>query len=256
VLVADLLLDPDDIDPLVDAVGRRFGSADRKLLLAQVARESIAAIVTTAVELWADQRCVVDLSAANVVLRAGDDRVEIEVCDPTRSVGSEAEMLDHLVDQVIGYPVEAGAVPPGQPGSVAAVAAIVATVRRLVRSGDRHLWGTAALAVVSTLARLRHALGEQADRDRVAVLGTRPDLARTLELVTVGEDDVPTFALRRTCCLLLKLPGGPQCGTCSLGDRDVQIARIADWHRASSLGRQGCDGAGGAPGTSSNTWSA
>jgi hypothetical protein len=38
-----------------------------------------------------------------------------------------------------------------------------------------------------------------------------------------------TFAVRRTCCLLLKLPAGHQCGTCSLRDRDACIARMTSW---------------------------
>lgn len=249
--VADLLVDDAAMEPLVAAACRRFRSDDRGLVVAQVARESISALATVAVELWGRQRRLFDLSAANVALRPGEVAVIAGLRQPALwvlpddpmadrddvTVIDGAEMFDHLIDQAIGYPVPAGAVPPGQPGSIAAVAAIVASVRRTVRCGDRHLWGTAALAVGSTLARVSHTLGRRADEDREAIFATRPDLFRTVELCTVddgpgqGPDGEITFALRRTCCLLFKLPDGSQCGSCSLRPREPAISSTADWHR-------------------------
>jgi hypothetical protein len=275
---ADLLIDPSRLDPLVDAGCGRFRSDDRPLVVAQLARESVAALVTVAVDLWVRQRRLLDLSAANVVLRAGPKAVvaglrrpNVVVLADDPMVGQddvevigEDQMFDRLVDQSVGYPVPAGAVPPGGPASIAAVAAIIATVRQVVRCGERHLWGTAALAAASTAARLSHTLGPRADQDLAALLATRPDLDRTIELVTVDDDspyDGPdsdiTFALRRTCCLLYKLPDRSQCATCSLRDRECQIAELSDWYRNQRRrlrdGRDyGWDGDGGAPGTSSS----
>lgn len=250
--VADLLVDPDRLERLVETAGRRFRSDDRALVVAQVARESVAALTTVAVDLWARQRRLFDLSSANVLLRAGGEAVvpglrraalATLVEDPLAErpgvqVVSEAELFDRLVDQSLGYPVPAGETPPGRPASIAAVSAIIAAVRRVVRCGDRHLWGSAALAAANALVTASHTVGPRADQDRLELLGARPDLARTIELVTVDDelDDGRcgeiTFARRRTCCLLFKLPDNRQCSTCSLGDRATQLAGLSTWYRS------------------------
>lgn len=245
--VDELLADPAWLDPLLEGTRRRFRSDDRALLCAQIARESVSILVTAAVHLWAGQRRLLDLSAANVAVREGEERLEAGVRhlraavlpgdplagQPGVDVVDEEVLFGRLVDQVIGHPVRAGAVPPGPPDRVAAVAAVIATIRRAVRCGDRHLWGTAALAAGSALASVSHTVGERADRDRAALFAARPDLARTVELVTV-DDTVGgevTFPLRRTCCLLYKLPDRTQCGTCSLRDHDFCVTWTADYHR-------------------------
>jgi hypothetical protein len=265
-----LLDEPAAIGVLVRAAGpRRFGSDDWGLVVAQVAREAIAALVNAGVHAWAAQRRVVDLTAANVLLREGPAGIEAGLrrpdvavlpTDPLLAAGpgpaagavegvegvgpvevaEVAEVADddklfrRFLDRTLGDPVPIGALPGGPADRVAAVAALVATVRHTVRTGHRHLWGTAALAAAGTFTRLAAAGHTGADRDRARLLAARPDLARTIELVTVADPcdaaggDV-TFAVRRTCCLLLKLPAGRQCGTCSLRDRDACIAGVASW---------------------------
>lgn len=284
-----LLRDPWTIAPLVAASGAaRFRSDDWALVVAQVAREAIQVLVTGAVELWTRRRRLLAMTAADVALREGAERTEVGlrrirlaaleddplaplapgqhgepgVDDAVVEVVTEGEMLRRLCDRVIGPSVPLGTTPPGTADEVAAVAAIVATVRRTVRSGQRHLWGTAGLAVGSALASASHAVGERADRDRAALFAARRDLARTVSLTTVDDamGGTVTFALRRTCCLLLKLPDGLQCGTCSLRDHDACVERMTDWHREERRRRrgvgagpgpgQGWDGAGGASGTS------
>ncbi|HEV7758851.1 MAG TPA: hypothetical protein VGO78_07675 [Acidimicrobiales bacterium] len=247
-----LLRDPRALAPLVAVSGgRRFRSDDWALVVAQVARESIQVLVTAAVNLWTRDRRLFDMSAANVVLREGPVATEVGLrrarlavladdplapaagTDAEVEVVTEAQLLQRLVERVIGRSVPLGAVPRGPADQVAAVAAIVATVRRTVRSGQRHLWGTAGLAIGSTLASASHAIGERADRDRDTLFAARRDLARTVDLTTVDDalGGTVTFALRRTCCLLLKLPDEAQCGTCSLRDHDACVARMTDWHR-------------------------
>ena len=242
-----LLDDPRAVEPLLRAAGSdRFGSDDRGLVVAQVAREAISVLVAAGVHAWTAERRVLDLSAANVALRDGPSGVVVGLRrpgaravlpddpgtrDPEVEVLEEPKLFARFLERVLGDPAPLGEVPAGPPDRVAAVAAIVATVRRTVRTGDRHLWGTAALALTSTLTRLSHTIGPRADRDRARLFAARPDLARTVELVTVADDagaDV-TFAVRRTCCLLLKLPAGHQCGTCSLRDRDACVARLTAW---------------------------
>ncbi|MGH9211068.1 MAG: hypothetical protein ACRD2C_10340 [Acidimicrobiales bacterium] len=292
VSAADLLVDPGRLDPLIHRGAVRFRSDDRALVVAQVARETVSALTTVAVDLWVRQRRLLDLTAANVVLRAGEDafvvgvrRAALAVLADDALVGhpdveivDESVMFARLLSRSIGDPVPAGAAPLGRPRSVAAVAAVIAAVRRVVRCGDRHLWGTAALAASNAASQPSRAHAQRADADLAALLTARPDLARTIELVTVPADDGHaadadagaahadcavdgcgshdadgeggydagrppgsgacaggageiTFALRRTCCLLLKLPDGLQCGTCSLRDRDRQVDRMTDWHR-------------------------
>lgn len=225
-LGVDALLDePAAIDRLTRAASGRFGSDDRALVLAQVAREAISVLVTVGVHAWAVERRVPDLTAANVLLREGPAGVVVGL---RRSDGASEGFDDNklfrlLLDRVLGDPLPLGALPADR---VAAVAALVAAVRHVMRTGNRHLWGTAALAAVSTLTRL----GPRADTDRARLLAARPDLARTIELVTVpASEDAVTFPLRRTCCLLLKLPAGDQCGTCSLRPRDDCITRMTAW---------------------------
>jgi FhuF 2Fe-2S C-terminal domain len=249
VCVAELLVDPDRLAPVVDAGCRRFGADDRSLVVAQVGRETIGSLTALAVALWVRQRRLFDLTAANVVLRGHDTAFEVALLRPALAVLAddplvgdegvevvgEAEMLARLVDGAIGHHLPVGRAPSRQPRSMAAVAAIIATIRRAVRCGERHLWGTAALAAASAAARLSHTVGPRADHDLAALLAARPDLSRMIELVTVDDAAAPpgtiTFALRRTCCLLYQLPDASQCGTCSLRDRELQIARLADWHR-------------------------
>jgi hypothetical protein len=245
-----LLRDPWAVDPLVAASGaRRFRSDDWGLVLAQVARESIQVLVTAAVDLWTRQRRLLAMTAADVLLREGPAGTEVGLrrvrlavlagdplgADPGADVEvlTEAAMLRRLSDEVIGRALPDGAALREPADRVAAVAAVVATVRRTTRSGQRHLWGTAALAIGSTLASASHVVGDRADRDRRTLLAARRDLARTISLATVDDarGGTVTFALRRTCCLLLKLPDGLQCGTCSLRDHDACVARMTDWHR-------------------------
>lgn len=263
-----LLTRPDDLLPLAEAVGRdRFRSDDHTLVLAQVAREAVAVLTSAAVHTWSCQRRLLDLSAANVVLRDGETALLAGLRQPALAVLAddplagrpgvevvdEITMFDRLVRGTLGQPLPPGTLPQGEPEQVAALTAIVAAVRQLVRCGDRHLWGSIALAVATTFTRASHVVGEHADRDREAVLSARPDLARTIELVTLhdgcsgagkcdgiddggdadtGDGDPLTFALRRTCCLLYKLPDGLQCATCSLLDQDCRTASLAEWHRA------------------------
>ena len=253
--VIDLLADPGRLEPLIVAAEQRFRSADRSLLVAQVAREAVAALAAAAVEPWLRQRRLLDLSAPNVLLRPGAvtgivglRRATLTVLTddplaghPDVQVVDEEEMFRRLLRAGIGRAVPAGSAPPGRPGRIAAVAAVIAAARQVIRCGDRHLWGTAALAAATTAGRVGHAVGPRADRDFARLLAARRDLARTIELVTVPEDPADvgpgptgtgiTFAVRLTCCLLYKLPEGRMCGTCCLGDRAAQLDRLADWFR-------------------------
>lgn len=245
----DLLDRPDGLMRLVRTAGPdRFRSTDQNLVLAQVAREAVAALATAAVHTWSCQRRLLDASASNVLLRDGEIAVVAALRTPTLAVlpedplarqpgvevVDEPTMFRRLLTRTLGYPLSPGPSPPRRPAQVAAIAAVIAALRRLVRSGDRHLWGSVALAAVNALTHASHLTGERARSDLDALVSARPDLERTVELVTTHDPrgQPITFAIRRTCCLLYKLPDGRQCATCSLVDRDNRLASLSEWHRA------------------------
>lgn len=247
VVVAGAFGDRSVLDPLVDARSGPLGASgspgDRELVVAQVVREATSVLAHAAVALWARQRRLFDWSAANVAMTAGPVGVDVGLLDASLTVGSgdplagapgvglagDEELFDRLLRIGLGEPVASGELPAGPPGDASAVATVIAAGRRRVRSGDRHLWGNVALAVANALIRPGPAV--DVDADRAALFGARPDLVRTIELCTVATHGGPvTFPIRRTCCLLYKLPPGLKCTTCSLADRDQQVADLAAWY--------------------------
>lgn len=229
---------------LARAAAPRFGSDDLSLVGAQLVREWVATITAAAVTTWGRERRLFDWSAPDVVVRA-DGTVALRRAGllvlpgdelagrPGVTVSSEGGMVDALLDGTIGRPL-AGPTGTGQPpGGVAPVAGVIAAARRAIRAGGRHYWGTAALTAANTLTAVSHEVGPGADRDRELILARRPDLARTVEVLTVddGRGDTVSCARRLTCCLLVKLPGEVQCGTCNLRDRDECRAALGAWAR-------------------------
>ena len=253
-----LLSDPRLFPQLVVAASPRFRSDDRALVGAQLVREWVSTVTTAAVAGWGRDRRVFDWAAGNVAVRAdgsvglrglglavlGGDELAAESGRRGRRPGlvtvtTEAGLVERVLDGAIGHPVRAGARPGGPEARVPAVAAVVAAARRAIRSGARHHWGTVGLAVVNGLTAVSHDVGARADRDRELLLRRRPDLARTVELVTIddGAGGTVSCGRRLTCCLLVKLPGEIQCGTCNLRDRDECVASLAAWARAQRADR-------------------
>jgi hypothetical protein len=234
VRVDALLADGRLFPALTRAAGPRFESDDRALVGAQLVREWVAAITAAAVTTWGRDRRLFDWSARNVLVRS-DGTVALRRADllvlpddelaglPGVTVTSKQGLLDGLLDGALGR----------DPGD-SAVATVIAAARRAVRSGDRHYWGTVAVTAANTLTTVSHEVGPRADWYRELILARRPDLARTVEVLTVddGHGDTVSCARRLTCCLLVKLPGAVQCGTCNLRDRDQCAAAVAAWARA------------------------
>jgi hypothetical protein len=225
----DMLEDDGCFPALARAAGPRFMSEDVALVGAQLVREWISTITEGAVTTWGRERRLFDWTAGNLAVRS----------DGTRTIGlrrldllvlPDDDLGDALLERALGRSLPAG------------VAAVVAAARRAVRSGDRHYWGTAGLAVANALTAVSHEVGARADRDRALLLGRRPDLARTVEVLTIddglGTGDTVSCARRLTCCLLVKLPGEVQCGTCNLRDRDECVASMAAWARAERASRR------------------
>jgi hypothetical protein len=260
-----LLSDPRSFPRLVAAACPRFGSDDRTLVGAQLVREWVSTVTTAAVAAWGRDRRAFDWSAGNVAVRAdgsvglrglglavlgGDELAggpatggSPGVAGPSPAlvtVTTEARLVERVLDGAIGHPVRAGARPGGPVAGMPAVAAVVAAARRATRSGARLYWGTVGLAVVNGLTAVSHDVGPRADRDRELLLRRRPDLARTVELVTTddGAGGTVSCGRRLTCCLLVKLPGEVQCGTCNLRDRDECVTSLAVWARGQRADRR------------------
>ena len=240
----DDMLDDDGCFPaLARAAGARFMSDDVALVGAQLVREWVSTIAEAAVTLWGRERRLFDWTAGNVAVRTDGSRTVglrrldlVDVPDPVDvpvplDRVHEDEMVDVLLDRALGRSLPSG------------VAAVVAAARRAFRSGDRHYWGTVALALANALTAVSHEVGARADGDRAMLLRRRPDLARTVEVLTVddglGAGDTVSCARRLTCCLLVKLPGEVQCGTCNLRDRDECVASLAAWARAERASHRG-----------------
>jgi hypothetical protein len=243
VSLADVVDDEGCFPALARAAGPRFMSDDVALVGAQLVREWVATVTEAAVTTWGRERRLFEWTAGNVLVRTdgtrtvGLRRLDVLVLPDDELAGSQGVtvtspegMVDALLERVVGRSLPAG------------VAAVVTAARRAVRSGARHYWGTAGLAVANALTAVSHEVGARADRDRALLLALRPDLARTVEVLTVddglGTGDTVSCARRLTCCLLVKLPGEVQCGTCNLRDRDECVASMAAWARAERASRR------------------
>ncbi len=203
---------------LVDVAGR-VPSADLAAVGSVLVRDLLAPITRLVVAAWCQDRVVLDVTPGNI-------SVDVAGCATRLRLG-----------EVQAFPN--GSAPPALPELEAVLfdgtaTAVIDGLRRVVRIGRRHLWGNVALAAVNVLASLSHRPGSPADADREALLARRPDLAALVETITArdGRGGTITYAVRRNCCLLAKLPPGTMCGTCSLRPRDERVRECDDHYRA------------------------
>lgn len=214
------LLEPDRLRRAIADRAARTSTSDDVAVGSVLCRDLIAPLVRVAVAAWSEDRVVLDVSCANVAVDLGGERPRLALRRPGGSgpTDDDTALLDRVERVVLD----------------AAVGPVVDALRVVVRVGGRHLWGSAALAVVNTLATLSHRPGSRADADRAALLARRPDLERLVDVVSVpdGRGGTITYAIRRTCCLLAKLPRAEMCGTCSLRPRPERIASCDEHYRA------------------------
>jgi ferric iron reductase protein FhuF len=212
----------------VALAARRWHTDDEAVALSLFVRELTVAVTTAAVTTFARDRRLLDLSMANLACRQTEAGAAIGV------VSGDLLMLP-------GDGLE------GRPGAIVVqgdtallgrlttdvldgvVAPIIDAARTHIRLGERHLWGNVALAIANTLTTLGHRVGPRADSDRDDLLAARPELRPTIEVIRVadGSGDTVTFAIRRTCCLLDRVPGAMRCATCSLNDHDSTVRQVA-----------------------------
>lgn len=221
------LLHPDLLRRAIADRAARASTSDHVAVGSVLCRDLVVALVRLAVAAWSEDRVVLDVSCANVAVELGGERPRLALLRPrgTGPIDDDAALLDRVERVVLD----------------GAVAPVVDALRSVVRVGGWHLWGSAALAVVNTLATISHRAGSRADADRAALLARRPDLARLVDVVTVadGRGRTITYAIRRTCCLLVKLPRAEMCGTCSLRSRGERIAACDEHYRAERAGSAG-----------------
>lgn len=217
------LLEPRGLHSAIDARVARTGCEDRVAVGSVLVRDLLAPLTRLAVAAWSQDRVVLDVSTVNVLADVSADGPRVGLAE-VRAAGADGhrDPLGTLEAVLLD----------------GTVAAMIESLRRVVRVGRRHLWGNVALAAVNTLTTLSHRVGGTADADRVALLGRRPDLLAHLDVVTTddGRGRAITYAIRRSCCLLVKIPPGTMCGTCSLRPRADRIAACDAHFRAARFG--------------------
>lgn len=99
--------------------------------------------------------------------------------------------------------------------------------RSAVRMGSRHLWGNVALYLRTPFRRGEY--DPASDADLNALLARIPEVDGLVEDAIVDTVDGARrrVALRKTCCLLYKIPGGKICDPCCLLSRDERLDRVA-----------------------------
>jgi hypothetical protein len=233
----------DALDPVAFAAGletacRRWRTDDAVVAVSLLVRELTVAAATVAITPFARDRRLLDVSPDSLLVRQ-DERVatiglgpgplavlpgdELVGADGVRVLTDDDAMFEVLIAGLLD-----GVVPR-----------IIDAARAGVRVGSRHLWGNVALAIANTLTTISGEVGSRADRDRSRLLAARPELEPTIELLEVldGAGRELTFAIRRTCCLVDRVPGGMRCATCSLEDRSRAIAIVGRHYLAERPGR-------------------
>lgn len=187
--VQELLEDPAATDAAIDRIAVRLGTANRAVagsLFVQGWAGRLTSIYAGGVVL---ESAVPDLAATNLHYRyAGDAPVRLAIEDPGTvdvEVGWRRVADDHL-----------------QP--------LIEAVHSRCRAGRRQLWGNVASAMAGSLATLAR-----------ADLATLPDLAASPwahppELAKLGWWAPSWRYARRTCCSLVRAPGGIICADCSI----------------------------------------
>jgi hypothetical protein len=232
----------DALDPVPFAAGletacHRWRTEDPVVAVSLLVRELTVAATTVAITPFARDRRLLDVSPGSVLVRQ-DERVAtiglgprpLSVLPGDELAGSEGVrvLTDDEMFEVLVAGLLDGVVPR-----------IIEAARAEVRVGSRHLWGNVALAIANTLTTISGEVGARADRDRARLLAARPELEPTVELLEVldGAGRELTFAIRRTCCLVDRVPGGMRCSTCSLEDRSRAIAIVGRHYLAERGGR-------------------
>lgn len=221
------LIEPDRLRRAIADGAARASTSDHVAVGSVLCRDLVVPLVRLAVAAWSEDRVVLDVSCANVAVEPGGERPRLALVRPRGSgpIDDDSALLDRFERVVFD----------------GAVAPVVDALRSVVKVGGCHLWGSVALAVVNTLTTISHRAGSRADADRAALLARRPDLARLVDVVSVadGRGGTITYAIRRTCCLLVKLPRAEMCGTCSLRSRCERIASCDEHYRAERAGSEG-----------------
>ena len=215
-LLADLLDDPEALRRAATAHGlsRGYttGTLDLGVAVGLLSKSLLGGPVSTLVSGWALERWAPDLRFANLAAHV-DDGGAVRTAPLVAGELPGGTTLDAVV----------GAVEELAERSIAAV-------RGALRIGTRHLWGNVALQTRTPFQVLFPAIGPRADRDY-------EDMAERFGRVRSLVSDVPTedrdgrpfhVTLRRTCCLLYKVPGKDYCSTCNLVPAEAAVDRLVE----------------------------
>lgn len=216
----EVSLAPDRLTELVERQVARWAGAAPIVAASLLVREITGLVIAVAVDLWGTSRRVLDLSLGNLELACTPDATRMAL----RQAGLRVVPGDPLAGAHGVTTTEVGDLRTALLSTVLdeTVPAVIESMQSAVRTGTRHLWGNVALGIANGFTSVSHTHAG-ADDERRRFLAHRPELARTIELVTVddGLGGALTCALRRNCCLLDEVDRTYRCATCSL-DHDPQ----------------------------------
>ncbi len=206
---------PGRLAELVDRQIPRWSGAAPIVAASLLVREITGLVTTVAVDLWGRSRRVLDLSLDNLELACTADATRLALRhaglrtlpgDPATARSDVAALPEHDLRTALLTTILDGTIPT-----------VVDSMQEVVRTGRRHLWGNVALGIANGFTTVGHS-HDGADEERRRFLAHRPELTRTIELLTVddGLGGELTCALRRTCCLLDEVDPAYRCATCSL----------------------------------------
>jgi ferric iron reductase protein FhuF len=217
-----LLADPEAVDELVRAYGRRLGAPSRPVAAALAFKAYSYDVLEPVVTAWATRRRVPDLSAPNCLVRTTRrgyavrpvvERLAVLADDPLAGAPGVTVLADEprllaelrrtLIDGHLAVAVEA--------------------FRAVRGGGARPLWGSVAQSLCYPVT---VAGGLRPFEDVAALLSVlEPSVAALVEVAQVTERGRSRpVLLRRTCCYAYALPGGELCSSCCLAT-DQERAR-------------------------------
>jgi 2Fe-2S ferredoxin len=177
------------------------------------------------IDLWSRERRAFDMSLGNVLMDLSARPVRIALRQPIVAAVQGDDLEDAVLvpdDSALLQLVDEWILEDTVPQ-------LIAGLRSVVRIGDRHLWGNVAVGAADALVTLSHDPMTRADDDQDLFFDLHPELAKHIERLTVPDDDggCINYAIRRNCCLRLKLPDVSICLNCNLLGRDEAIKQYS-----------------------------
>jgi len=183
------LCDPARLGPLVEAVGEKLGTKERRVAASTLQFGLAARLWSVVLGAWVSGDLVVDLAGLRYRI---DDTITPVLTDPVGWAG-------------VDVPAGIAATVVGQ------LTTLHHGIHSVARIADDVLWGNAAAAVVGAVTAIHAARCDDGRLDATAsAVLDLPPLAGRIDGTLGGP------MTRRSCCLYYRVPGGGMCGDCPL----------------------------------------